>query len=58
LFNRSDFPDENPSEWHKFVTVRLEDGEVVPGELPIDYYGDLVEEYSYHNTGYIAGGAP
>jgi succinate dehydrogenase/fumarate reductase flavoprotein subunit len=58
LFNRSDFPDEDPREWHKFVTVRLEDGKIIPGELSIDYYGDLVEEYSSHNTSYVAGGAP
>ena len=57
LFDRSDFPDLDPPEWKKFVTVRTEGGKVVQGELPLDYYGSLKGNYDAHNPGYTAGSA-
>jgi hypothetical protein len=57
LFERSDYPEEDPPEWHKFVTVRLENDQTVEGELPIDYYGNLEEGYRGHNADYVAEGS-
>ena len=53
LFERSDFPEKDPQDWHKFVTVRLENGRVVEGSLPIDYYGSLEEAYEANNADYL-----
>lgn len=67
LFERSDYPEMDPPEWHKLVTVRLEggtvvggdgSGRVVEGELPIDYYGSLPEGYEAHNEGYAGEVGP
>ena len=51
-FKRSDYPDLDPPEWFKFVTVRREHDEVITGELPIDYYGLLEENYKNYNKEY------
>ena len=37
-FKRLDYPDDDPPEWRKLVTVRLQDGSVKPGERPIGYW--------------------
>jgi succinate dehydrogenase/fumarate reductase flavoprotein subunit len=37
-FKRLDYPQMDPPEWQKFVTIRLEDGEVKEGELPFEYW--------------------
>ena len=54
-FMRSDYPEMDPPEWHKFITVKLEDNEVKVGEVPIDYYGSLRENYEAQNDEYIRG---
>jgi len=54
-FKRSDYPEMDPPEWHKFITVRLENNQVEIGEKPIDYYGSLKENYESHNKNYIGG---
>lgn len=54
-FRRSDYPEMDPPEWHKFVTVRLEDDEVRIGKRPIDYFGSLTDSYEAHNQEYIRG---
>lgn len=56
LFHRSDFPDEGPPEWYKFITVRLGEQGVVVGEMPIGYYGDFRDEYDAHNADYVSAG--
>ncbi len=48
-FQRQDYPEMDPPEWHKFVTVRQEEGAVRTGELPIGFWGVLSEEYERHN---------
>ncbi|MFX1570497.1 MAG: FAD-dependent oxidoreductase [Promethearchaeota archaeon] len=52
-FKRSDFPEMDPPEWHKFITVRLENNRVEVGEKPIDYYGSLKQNYEAYNDDYI-----
>jgi len=58
LFERSDYPKMDPPEWHKFVTVRLEGGTVVEGELPLDYHGSLAENYEANNGDYLGKTGP
>jgi succinate dehydrogenase/fumarate reductase flavoprotein subunit len=37
-FHRLDYPEMDPKEWHKFITIKLQDGEVKAGELPMNYW--------------------
>jgi succinate dehydrogenase/fumarate reductase flavoprotein subunit len=37
-FKRIDYPETDPPEWNKFITTRLENGEVKVGELPFQYW--------------------
>ena len=47
-FFRLDFPEIDPSEWHQWITVKREDGTVKTGELPINFWGPLKENYEKH----------
>ncbi len=47
-FTRTDYPEVNPPEWHKWVTIKLDGGDVKVGELAIDYYGDMEKNYQDH----------
>jgi succinate dehydrogenase/fumarate reductase flavoprotein subunit len=47
-FFRLDFPEFDPPEWHQWVTVKLKDGNVQTGVLPIDFWGPLKENYEKH----------
>ncbi len=51
-FFRIDYPEVDPPEWTKFITVRLEDGKVRPKDYPIDYFGNLKENYEAYNKDY------
>ena len=55
-FIRSDYPEMDPPEWHKFITIKLDNKKVKVGEKPIDYYGSLRENYEIHNKEYIERG--
>ena len=46
--HRWDYPEIDPEEWHKFITVREKDGEVIAGELPLGFWGDLEKNYTAH----------
>lgn len=35
---RLDYPEMDPKEWNKLVTLRLGNGDIKVGEHPIDYY--------------------
>ena len=37
-FWRTDYPEVDPPEWQKWVTIKLDEGQVRVGELPLDYY--------------------
>jgi succinate dehydrogenase/fumarate reductase flavoprotein subunit len=50
-FGRLDYPQKDPPEWHKWLTLKLEDGAVKKGELPIDYWGSLKENYEAYSKG-------
>lgn len=57
-FQRSDYPEMDPEEDKKFLTIRLENGKAVRGEIPHDYYGDVEEMYEKYNRDYIEEEAP
>jgi succinate dehydrogenase/fumarate reductase flavoprotein subunit len=50
---RIDYPEVDPPEWTKFITVKLENGKAKTGELPIDHWGDMKANYEAHNKDYI-----
>jgi succinate dehydrogenase/fumarate reductase flavoprotein subunit len=47
-FLRLDYPLLDPPEWHKWVTIKLKNGRVDIGELPIDFWGSLEKNYEAH----------
>ena len=47
-FERSDYPENDPLEWRKLITIRLENGKVKVGELPLNFWGSLKENYKVH----------
>jgi succinate dehydrogenase/fumarate reductase flavoprotein subunit len=47
-FKRADYPEMDPPEWRKWVTIRLNGGTVKAGELPLDYHGDFETNYDAH----------
>lgn len=54
-FQRADYPQLDPEEQKKFITIRQLDNEVVISEHPLDYYGELSENYENYNKEYIGG---
>ena len=52
FFFRIDYPNADPPEWNKFVTVKLENNKVKTGELPLNYWGDMKANYEAHNKDY------
>jgi succinate dehydrogenase/fumarate reductase flavoprotein subunit len=51
-FFRIDYPEIDPPEWNKFITVKMENDRVTTGELPLDYWGDMKANYEAHNKDY------
>ena len=51
-FHRIDFPEYDPPEWNKFITVKQENGSVVKGEKTFNYAGDLKKNYEASNQDY------
>ena len=47
-FIRTDYPEMDPPAWHKWITIRLEEGNVRTAELPIDFWGELKKNYEKH----------
>ena len=52
-FNRYDYPEMDPPAWHKFITIRQKEGGIEIGELPINFYGSLREDYESINRSYL-----
>ena len=52
-FRRSDYPETDPPEWNRFITIRLEENDVVMSKKPLDYYGFLKNNYESHNQDYL-----
>jgi succinate dehydrogenase/fumarate reductase flavoprotein subunit len=51
-FQRIDFPALDPPEWNKFLTIKLENGKVKTGELPMAFWGNMKDQYEAHNNDY------
>ncbi len=51
-FYRLDYPEVDPPEWHKWITIKQENGQVKVGELAIDFWGSLKKNYEAHNKDY------
>ena len=47
-FNRYDYPEVDPPEWSKFITVKRDNGVVKTGEMPLDYWRDAKQSYQAH----------
>ena len=44
-FFRLDYPDMDPPGWHKWVTIKRKNGGAESGELPLDFWKPLAENY-------------
>jgi major membrane immunogen (membrane-anchored lipoprotein) len=51
-FERIDYPEVDPPEWNKFITLKMEDGKVKVGEKPFGYGGNLKGNYEAYNKDY------
>jgi succinate dehydrogenase/fumarate reductase flavoprotein subunit len=51
-FQRIDYPDVDPKEWNKFLTIKLDNDRVKIGELPPRFWGDMKQQYEAHNKDY------
>ncbi|MCL2228142.1 MAG: FAD-binding protein, partial [Oscillospiraceae bacterium] len=51
-FNRIDYPEVDPADWNKFLTLKLENGRIQTGELPQGFWGDMKQQYEAHNKDY------
>lgn len=52
-FTRSDYPALDPEQDRYFITIRQEDNRIVSRNVPLNYYGDVEEEYLARNAGYV-----
>ena len=55
-FDRADFPEVDPERDRKFILVRNDGGRVRTEGLPLDFHGDLEENYARHNPAERGGG--
>jgi hypothetical protein len=44
-FARFDYPEDEPEDWRKWVTIKLKDDELVETDVALDYYAPLKENY-------------
>jgi succinate dehydrogenase/fumarate reductase flavoprotein subunit len=51
-FTRQDYPQLDPPDWHKFVTVRQDQNGVHTGERTLDFAAPLGDNYERHNPDY------
>ena len=49
---RIDYPQIDPPEWDKYITLKLVNGKVVFGERPPRFWGNMKEQYEAHNKDY------
>jgi succinate dehydrogenase/fumarate reductase flavoprotein subunit len=51
-FRRIDYPQLDPPEFHRFITVKQANDKVQVGERPLDYWGNLKANYEANNGDY------
>jgi len=54
-FFRTDYPEMDPPDWHKFILVKQTDKDIQIDEKSIDYYGSLEKNYMAHNQDVFEG---
>lgn len=54
-FNRTDSDHAETIEDRKLVTIKMVNNNVVIGEKPVDFFGDLKESYEKYNSDYTGG---
>jgi succinate dehydrogenase/fumarate reductase flavoprotein subunit len=52
-FSRIDYPQVDPPEWDKFLTIKMENGKVMTGERQHGYWGSMKENYEKNNKDYM-----
>ena len=52
-FTRSDYPETDPPRDRKNIVIRQEGGSAVTRQVPLDFFGDLEEEYEKRNRDYM-----
>lgn len=53
FFQRSDYPQMDPEEDKRIITIRQENGKIIEGSVPLGYFGNLKEEYEKRNQEYF-----
>ncbi|MDO5345704.1 MAG: FAD-binding protein [Lachnospiraceae bacterium] len=53
FFRRSDYPQMDPERDRKHIVIRQENGAVLTRDVPLNYFGNLKEEYEKRNQDYI-----
>lgn len=48
-FIRSDYPEMDPERDRRHIAIRQENGKVLTRSVPLDFFGELKEEYEKHN---------
>jgi len=49
---RIDYPQIDPPEYDKWMTIKQENDKVVIGSLPLKFWGNMKEQYEAHNKDY------
>lgn len=49
---RIDYPQVDPPEWHKWMTIKQVNGKVVTDFLPLTFWGNMKQQYEAHNKDY------
>ena len=55
---RIDYPEMDPAEWDKYLTLKLENDQIQLGELPQRFWGDMKQQYEAYNKDYAGVYAP
>jgi hypothetical protein len=51
-FDRIDYPEVDPAEWNKFSTIKLENYEIKIDYKPLEFWGNMKEQYEKYNSDY------
>ena len=51
-FQRIDYPTLDPPEWNHFLTIKLVDGKVRTGKLPLTFWDNMKKQYEAYNKDY------
>jgi succinate dehydrogenase/fumarate reductase flavoprotein subunit len=46
FFDRLDFPENDPEDWKKWISIKLAENKEIIGEIPLDHHGSLSENYN------------